>query len=185
MSEPFLGQIEIFGFGFAPKYWAICAGQTLAISQNSALFALLGTTYGGDGQRTFGLPDLRGRLPVGTTPPQVQQQWTIGQTGGEETHTPQAAEFPGHTHTLMASANTTTTTNTDVAAPNVGLGVTTGVDAGGTSFPMPIYVSDANPNVTAHKNAIGITGGQPHENRMPYLALNFCIALNGIFPSRN
>jgi len=180
MSEPFLGQIEIFGFSFPPKRWTFCAGQLMSIQQNTALFSLLGTFYGGNGQTTFGLPDLRGRLPVGLGP-----NWTLGQTGGTESVTLAATQMPGHSHTLRASSPAADDTNTVVPGPLVGLGQSRGHDDAGKAMVVNDYVVDPNPAAVMHPSAISPQGGQPHENRMPLLALNFCICLAGVFPSRN
>lgn len=168
MSEPFLAEIRLVGFNFAPRGWATCDGQILPIMQNQSLYSLLGTTYGGDGRTTFALPDLRGRVPIhfDSTNPQ-------GQSGGEETHTLTAAEMPGHTHQLMASNDTA-----DSAVPNgTALARSTATD--------PKWVSPATPVAMAPQTVGATGGGQGHENMQPFLALNFCIALNGLFPSRN
>ena len=185
MSEPFLGQVEVFGFSFPPKRWAQCAGQIMAISQNQALFSLLGTTYGGNGVTTFGLPDLRSRVAVGLGTDHQQASWTQGQVGGQESITLTPSQIPAHTHTLRAASGTDTTSDTNAPDSTVGLGVTTGLDTGGKAFTVNAYVADANPAATLHSSAISpASGGQPHENRMPLLALNFCICLAGLFPSR-
>lgn len=185
MSEPFLGQVEIFGFPFAPKLWATCAGQTLAITQNQALFALLGTTYGGDGQVTFKLPDLQGRVAVGAGNDHQGTAWSQGQSGGQEGITLSAFQIPAHTHVLRAAAGDTLTSNVSTPSPTVGLGQTSGKNSGGDAMTVNVYVDDAKPAANLHISAVSPgTGGQPHENRMPLLALNVCIALAGIFPSR-
>ncbi len=166
MSEPFLGEIRLMSFSFPPKGWAQCNGQILPISQNQALFSLLGTTYGGDGQTTFALPDLRGRVPVHFDGTQFFQ----GQQGGEESHTLQITELPTHTHTVAAGSGAAS-----VASP---------ANAYWADSGKAIYASDVDTTM-----APGITpsvgGSQSHANLSPYLALNFCIALQGIFPSRN
>ena len=166
MAEPFLSEIRIFSFGFAPQGWAQCNGQLLPINQNQALFSLLGTTYGGNGQTNFGLPDLRGRVPM-----HVGGGLTLGQKGGEETHTLIAGEMTAHTHQAKASANGPT-----VSPPTTNFWATnTGFSPYGTSADTPMS-----------PQAVGNAGGsQPHENRSPYLTLNCCIALQGIFPSPN
>ena len=165
MSTPFLGEIKIVSFNFAPKGWAFCNGQLLPINQNQALFSLLGTTYGGDGRTTFGLPDLRGRVPF-----HVGNGFTQGQRGGEEAHTLNLSELPAHTHFPMGSSNSA---NAVSPASNVWASLSNG----GFS---------ATPNTTLNPASITNTGGsQAHNNMSPYLALNFCIALQGIFPSRN
>jgi microcystin-dependent protein len=166
MAEPFLSEIKIFGFNFPPKGWAFCNGQLLPINQNQALFSLLGTTYGGDGQTTFALPDLRSRAPIHHGP-----SFNLGQRGGEEAHTITMAEMTAHSHQVQGSGNGPT-----VTPP------TNNFWATGTGFTP--YSSTAN--VAMDPACISNVGGsQPHENRSPYLALNFCIALQGVFPSQN
>jgi microcystin-dependent protein len=185
MSEPFMGQIEIFGFDFAPKQWAQCAGQLLSISQNQALFSLLGTTYGGDGRVTFALPDLRSRVAVGAGKDRVQVDWARGQADGEESLALTSMQLAAHDHTLMAASGTDVTKDTQFPSNTVGLGQTVGDDQG-TPMPVNAYVVDAKPAAALHFSAVSPgPAAQPHENRMPLLALNICIALVGLFPSRN
>jgi microcystin-dependent protein len=167
MAEPFLGEIRMTGFPFAPKGWAQCNGQQMPTNQNQALFALLGTTFGGNGRDNFNLPDLRGRTPmnVGT---QRNNSVGYGQVGGEETHTLTIGEMPSHTHTPMAS------TGSPAHASPVG---------NFWASNIPQY-STAQESALAPK-AIGMSGGgQGHPNLSPYLVINFMIALTGIFPSR-
>jgi microcystin-dependent protein len=164
MSEPFLGEIRIVSFNFPPRGWALCNGQLLPINQNQALFSLLGTTYGGDGRVTFGLPNLQGRMPVHAGAAVVQ-----GETAGEPTHTLSLAELPGHSHPVGARSNANTT------SPAAALWANGGKDA---FAPSPNAAMNA-----ATVSSIG--GGQPHQNMPPFLILNFVIALVGIFPSRN
>ncbi|MCA9032058.1 MAG: phage tail protein [Planctomycetaceae bacterium] len=167
MSEPFLAEIRIVGFTFAPRGWAFCDGQILPINQNQSLYSLLGTTYGGDGRTTFALPDLRGRVPI-----HMSAQHPLGEKAGQETHTLTAAEMPQHTHPFNGTTDTATARN---AAGQGYLG-TASVSAYRTS------------GTEAALNAATISsvgGGQQHENRQPYLGLAFCIALQGLFPSRN
>ena len=167
MSEPFLAEIKIISWNFPPKGWAFCNGQLLPINQNQALFSLLGTTYGGNGQTNFALPDFRGRIPV-----HMGSGFAEGQKGGEEFHTLNVAEMPAHNHIVSAStvadsANTNAPTN---------------------NFPTtdPINAYRAASNTTLAPLSVSNVGGsQPHENRQPFLVLNFIIALVGIFPSRN
>lgn len=170
--EPFIGQIQLFGFNFAPRGWAFCEGQLLAISQYTALFSLLGTTYGGDGRTTFGLPDLRGRVPIGpgTGPGLSTYRW--GQKGGQERVTLNINEIPSHTHTMMA----TTVAGSSSNPSGMLLAETGALDKE--------YGTGA---LTAMNNqAIGQMGGnQPHNILQPYLAVYYCIALVGVFPSRS
>ena len=170
MSEPYLGEIKIVSFNFAPKGWALCNGQSLPINQNQALFSILGTTYGGDGRVNFALPDLRGRTPV-----YQGQGITLGEKGGQEAHTLTVSEIPTHVHLLTA------------LAPNDGannVNVPTGNYFSNTS-PNELYVS-GNPNTNLNQASISMVGGsQAHNNMQPSLVLAFCIALQGIFPSRN
>jgi microcystin-dependent protein len=165
MSEAFLGEIRLFSFDFPPKGWASTNGQLLPINQNQALFSLLGTTYAGNGQTNFGLPDLRNCVPIHTG-----GGHTLGERAGETAHTLTSPEMPAHTHTLVGSAS-----NADVVAPAGNQPATA----------SQLYAPAAHP-VALDPSAAGPTGGsQPHTNQQPFLALNFCIALVGIFPSRN
>lgn len=169
MAEPFLSEIRLFSFNFAPRGWAQCLGQLLPINQNQALFALLGTTYGGNGTVNFALPDLRGRVPVHSG-----AGFVLGQRAGSESHTLNVSELPQHVH--VASGTNTSATTT---APGGSLYASASA-AVGTPFGPP-----GSP-VAMAAGSIGLVGGsQPHENRQPFLTINFCIALQGIFPSRN
>jgi microcystin-dependent protein len=179
MAQPFLSQIEAFPFNFAPKGWALCAGQLMPINQNQALFSLIGTTFGGDGVRTFALPDLRGRLANGFGQGLGLANYTLGQRGGEETHTLTAAETPTHSHLVNAVKNGTTG-GTNIPGSGVTLGEAYSSEAGSPA--VNVY-SSAAPTIAM--GSLGPTGGQPHENRMPYLTLNYCIALQGVFPSQS
>lgn len=164
MATPFLSEIRVFSFGFAPKGWAMCNGQWLPINQNQALFALLGTTYGGDGRVNFALPNLQGKMPI-----HQGGGYSLGQTGGEQNHTLIPSEIPQHTHQAIASAN----------AANQGV-ATNNFWANGS---QPAYAPGTNGQMAA--GAVGsIGGGQSHNNMAPYLVLNFCIALTGIFPTQ-
>jgi microcystin-dependent protein len=170
MSEPFIGEIRPMGFGFPPKGWAECNGQLLQINQNQALFSLLGTTYGGDGRTTFALPDLRGRVPIawGTTFP-------VGASGGEEQVTLGTSQLPTHAHNFQAS-----TQNANVANPTGAvLGASNNLYGAPQSL-TPVGVSAPYGPMIAPAGAAGA-----HENRMPFTVINFCIALVGIYPSRN
>ncbi len=165
MSNPFLGEIRIMSFNFPPKGWAFCNGQLLPINQNQALFSLLGTTYGGDGRTTFGLPNLQGRVPF-----HMGNGLTLGEVGGETAHTLSISELPAHTHTPAGSS---AAANTSSPVGNYW------ADAGKTNFNS---VSNAS---MAPQSISNVGGSQAHENMSPYLVLNFCIALQGIFPSQN
>lgn len=164
MPEPYLGEIRRFGFDFAPAGWAKCDGQLLQINDYQALFSLLGTNYGGDGETTFGLPDLRGR---------VATHWTsgspLGRKGGEATHVLTAAEMPPHDHVLRASS----APGTETTAAGNRLASSVGANA---------YAVATNPVTMAPGALANAGGGQSHENRQPYLVINFCIALTGVFP---
>lgn len=168
MAEPFLSEIRIFSFGFAPKGWALCNGQLLPINQNQALFSLLGTTYGGDGRVNFALPDLRGRASI-----HVGQGHTLGERGGEQAHTLSIAELPTHTHTLNG---------TSAAASQP---VPTGGFVATTAATDPIYAAPASLVSMFPGSLANVGGSQAHLNMQPFLILNFCIALQGIFPSQN
>lgn len=166
MSEPFLSEIRIMSFGFAPRGWATCDGQLLPINQNQALFSLLGTTYGGNGQTNFALPNLQGRVPI-----HEGAGRNLGESAGEVSHTLTVAELPAHTHTPQAS----------------GSNVNTGTPANNTWAPKSgTSLFSSAPNASMNAGAMGSNGGsQPHANMSPFLVLNFCIALQGIFPSPN
>lgn len=166
MAEPFLAEIRLMSFNFPPKGWALCNGQLLPINQNQALFALLGTTYGGDGQTTFALPDLRARVPI-----HVGQGHVQGERGGEESHTLTPAELPTHAHPAQASASQG---NTPLPAGNVL-----------ADSPSGLYAPPANLVALAPGSVTTIGGSQAHDNRQPFLVLSYCIALQGIFPSPN
>jgi microcystin-dependent protein len=170
MGTPFIGEIMIAAFNFAPKGWAQCNGQFLPINQNQALFSLLGTTYGGNGQTTFALPDLRGRTPIHRGSEFIQ-----GQQVGTESHTLVSSEMPAHNHTVEGSSANATTNNTASAGAG-----TLGYARAGTT----IYGPFANPTALLAQSVSNVGGSQPHENRQPFLVLMACIALQGVFPSR-
>jgi microcystin-dependent protein len=164
MAEPFLSEIRLFSFGFPPKGWAQCDGQMLPINQNQALFSLLGTNFGGDGRVNFGLPDLRGRVPI-----HVGSGHTLGERGGEQAHTLSISEIPTHTHSgraSSASGNTNNPSGNVLAAHRGGL-----------------YRSPANLVSLNAATLSNIGGSQAHLNMQPFLTITFCIALQGIFPS--
>ena len=171
MSEPFLAEIKIFGFNFAPRGWATCDGQTLPINQNQSLFSLLGTTYGGDGRTTFALPDLRGRAPLhpdGSNP--------LGNKAGEETHSLSVNEIPSHTHGAQATSATASTTD--------GTGNLL-ADTTGARFAITPFGAGTQTETLVPSSVSGGPSGQGHDNMQPYLTLTFGIALQGLFPSRN
>lgn len=175
MAEPFLGEIKIVGFNFAPRGWAKCEGQLLPISQNTALFSLLGTMYGGDGRTTFGLPDMRGRVGVGQGQGAGLSPYILGQELGQESHTLALAEMPAHTHEMAVSDQQATTSdprNGVFAKPNVN--------------PRMQNLYGGPATVDMEGDMIGATGNsESHQNRQPYLAVLFAIALQGVYPSRN
>jgi len=171
MAEPFLAEIRMVSFNFAPKGWAMCNGQVLPINQNQALFSILGTTYGGDGRTTFALPDLRGRAPI-----HLSAQHPLGQSAGQETVPLTANQVAPHSHTLFASAG--------AASSN---GPTGNVIAKKARFGVDVFAAP-NPAKTVPMAAAALSStgtSTPHDNMQPYLAINFVIALQGIFPSRN
>lgn len=166
MATPFLAEIRLFSFNFAPKGWAFCSGQVLPIAQNQALFSLLGTTYGGNGTTSFALPNLQGRTPL-----HFGAGFSLGQAGGEATHTVTIAEMPAHTHTPQGNS----------------AAATQGSPAAGTwATADQLPYNSVAPDVTLNPALIATAGGsQPHPNQQPYLVLTFAIALQGVFPSRS
>ena len=181
MLEPYLGQVEIFGFGFPPKGWATCDGKLLPIAQNQALFELIGTTFGGDGRLTFALPDLRSRLPIGQG-----NDYPVGTATGDENHTLLISETPYHGHgAVQALNNPVLADNTNVHDSTVGLTQSFAKDKAGNPLPLDIYVPDANPGVPMAAASIASFGGRAHANVMPYNTLNMCIALVGALPAPN
>ena len=169
MAEPFLSEIRLMSFVFAPKGWALCNGQLLPINQNQALFSLLGTTYGGDGRVNFALPDFRGRVPL-----HVGSGHTLGERGGEQAHTLSLAEMPVHSHLVQVASVAATTdspetlTNPAMATPRA-----------------PLFKAPQQPVPLAPQAVSSVGGSQPHLNMQPFLTVSFCIALQGIFPSPN
>jgi len=176
MSEPFVAEIRIFAFNFPPRGWALCNGQLLPISQNTALFSLLGTTYGGNGISTFGLPDLEGSAPLMPGQGPGLSLYDLGQTGGETAVTLLESEMPVHTHTVRANSGAGTQSspsNADWASAKI---LRQGIN---------LYTQSA-PNTTMNPQAFATAGAStPHNNMPPYLVLNFCIALQGVFPPRS
>ncbi|MEP3437319.1 MAG: tail fiber protein [Hoeflea sp.] len=172
MSEPFLAEVRLMGFNFAPRGWAFCDGQILPINQNQSLYSLLGTTYGGDGRTSFALPDLRGRTPLHTGNSNGGVDHSLGQKSGEETHTLGAVEMPQHTHSMEAGSVDGNTVNAT--------GALLAREAGN-----PYSASSAGLANFRSGTVANVGGGQAHENMQPYIAVNFCIALQGLFPSRD
>jgi len=174
MSDPFVAEIRIFGFNFAPTGWAQCNGQLLPISQNTALFSLLGTFYGGDGKSTFALPDMQGNAPMHPGQGQGLTERFLGETSGVETVTLLSSEMPAHNHLIQAHSSIA---NVNAPGPTVVLARS----SGGT-----IYQSNTNLNIVqmAFQELSPAGGGLPHNNMQPYLTLNFCIAMQGVFPPR-
>jgi microcystin-dependent protein len=169
MAEPFLSEIRIMSFNFAPKGWAQCNGQLLPINQNQALFSLLGTTFGGDGRVNFALPDQRGRTPI-----HVGSGHTLGEKGGEQAHTLSIAELPTHVHVASGTSNSTDPSGTNIPTANL-------LAAG----PGEIYAPAGNLVAMGPTTIANVGGSQAHLNMQPFLTLTFCIALQGIFPSPN
>ncbi len=173
MSEPFVGEIRMFAGNFAPRGWALCDGQLLAVSQNDALFSLFGTIYGGDGRTTFGLPDLRGRIPIhaGSGPGLTPRN--LGSRSGQERVQVTVAQLPAHSHALQASADPGSETGPEGNLP-------------AANTPVDIYKEPVPPGTDLETSAITAQGGsQQHENLMPFLAIYFIVALAGIYPSRS
>lgn len=170
MAEPFIGEIRAFSFNFAPSGWAMCQGQMLQVQQNQALFTILGNKFGGDGVKTFALPNMQGLTPIHPAP---QTFTPVGTVGGEELHTLTLSEIPSHTHELTGGSNATTNA------------------ASGSLWGTPADSLQATPysdksNATMNVNALAASGGsQGHENRQPYAVVNYCIALQGIYPPKN
>jgi microcystin-dependent protein len=181
MAEPFLSEIRIFSFGYAPKGWALCNGQLLPINQNQALFSLLGTNYGGNGQTTFALPNLQGRTPL-----HVGQGFTLAQAGGEQAHTLSMSEMPAHNHIAQA-ADVDGDKNVGGITPSNTKALARGLVSltGGSTTPANIYGTGPVNQVMSPSTISNVGGSQAHLNMQPFLVLNFSIALQGIFPSPN
>jgi len=181
MSDPYLSQIEAFAFSFAPRGWMPCAGQLLPINQNQTLFSLLGTTYGGNGINHFQLPDLRSRVAIGIGQGSGLSNYVQGQQVGQENGTLTTTNMPAGPHTHAVNASTATSGGTATPASNVVLSA--GYVTAGADPPTPVNIySTAAPTIPM--GALSPMGGQPHSNLMPNLALNYCIAISGIYPSR-
>jgi microcystin-dependent protein len=173
VSEPFLSEIRIMSFNFPPKGWAMCNGQILPINQNQPLFSLLGTTYGGNGQTTFALPDMRGNVPI-----HMGNSHTLGEKAGQQAHTLTLSEMPQHVHDFSA--------NTCVASASANATVGPPTNNYWANHGKTTYSTGGVSTAAMSPQAVGNYGGsQPHQNMQPYLVLNFCIALQGIFPSQN
>jgi microcystin-dependent protein len=172
MSDPYLGEIKLMPWSFAPRNWAFCAGQLLSISQNTALFSLLGTTYGGNGQTNFALPDLRGRVPIHRD---QQGQYPQGDSSGEEQETLSLSEMPAHNHSFVGTSDAS-----GGVAPTGGT-----ILAGPAPATAGFYGPDTTPTPLSAFSVSTVGGNQAHNNMQPFLAMNYCIALNGIYPSRN
>jgi microcystin-dependent protein len=172
MTSPYLGEIKLMPWSFAPRGWAFCAGQIMSISQNAALFSLLGTTYGGNGTSNFALPDLRGRVPIHRDQQGVYPQ---GAMEGEEQETLSISEMPAHNHAFLGTSalagGSAPTGGTILAAPSPNTGA--------------LYGPDTTPTALKANSISTVGGNQPHNNMQPFLTMNYCIALSGIFPSRN
>lgn len=179
MDTPFIGQVVLFAGNFAPRGWAFCEGQLLSISQNTALFSILGTTYGGNGQTNFALPDLRGRVAVGQGQGPGLSTWVLGEQQGAENVTLISTEMPAHSHLVQVSAgdaDTGTASNNFLANANAQFG----------ADQIPVNTYNGGTGATLAVNTIGPAGGsQPHQNLQPSLCINYIICLQGIFPSRN
>jgi microcystin-dependent protein len=179
MSEPYVGEIRMAGFNFAPVGWAFCNGQLLAISQNPVLFTLIGTTYGGDGQSTFALPNLQGRIPINQGQGPGLSPYVIGQLAGSETVTLVAAQLPQHGHSLQANADAASTANP--TGDYLAQARIPSLPSGG----VPVY-APASAAAAMNAGAIAPSGAsQPHDNMMPFQCVNFIISLFGVFPTQN
>jgi microcystin-dependent protein len=180
MAEPFLSEIRIMSFGFAPKGWALCNGQLLPINQNQALFSLLGTTYGGDGRVNFGLPNLQARIPI-----HMGGGYTLGQQAGENAHTLNFSEMAQHNHLVNAVDIAASASNAGHIPGNTKLLAQANATVSGKETSVSLYGNGSASKAFAPQSITSVGGGQAHNNQQPYLVLNFCIALQGIFPSQN
>ena len=180
MAEQFLGEMIMFASNFAPTGYALCNGQILPINQNTALFSILGTTYGGNGTTNFALPNMQGRVAVSLGQSPGLSNYILGQQSGEESHTLTQQEMPAHSHTVNA-VNNSTTGGTNIPGTSTALGAGYAVEANNPT--EAVYSTDA-PTLVSGPTGIG-GGNEPHENRMPFLTTTWCIALVGVFPTRN
>ncbi|GAA4323356.1 phage tail protein [Flaviaesturariibacter amylovorans] len=193
--DPFIGEIKIFGGNFAPRGWAMCQGQLLSIAQNSALFSLLGTMYGGDGVTTFGLPDLRGRTAIGMGQAPGLTNRSQGEMAGTENVSLVSTQIPMHAHPIDGNAHATLNVyngNADIDAPVAGASLATVNTGGRGASAYATFFSGGTTNTALAASSVGMSGNtgvaggsQPHDNMQPYLALNYIIALQGIYPSRD
>ena len=179
--DPYLGELRLFGFNFAPVGWQICQGQLLPISQYAALFSILGTQFGGNGTSNFALPNLQGMVPIGQGTGPGLSQFTVGETGGEQTVTLQLGQMPGHSHALNAlpahSANITPVAGSSLSEGEGG--------SRGSSYAVNTYTTNTR-STTLNPSAVGTAGGgQAHDNMQPYLTMNWCIAMSGVYPPRS
>jgi microcystin-dependent protein len=191
MSSPYIGEVILVGFNFAPTGWAMCNGQLMSIAENDALFNLIGTTYGGDGQTTFALPDLRGRVPISQGQGAGLSNYAIGESGGAETVTITVAQTPQHAHTIdPATLTATAKCKNGLGNQQTPVGNVLAVEAADASLPY----GNAAPNANMSSGAVtlsgtvtaGASGGsQPHDNLQPHLVMNYCISLFGVFPSQS
>ena len=177
MAEPFIAEIRVWACNFAPRQWAFCDGQILAISQNTALFALIGTYFGGNGTSTFALPNMQGRVAVDVGTGPGLDTYVIGEMGGQSTHTLLTSEMPAHSHTVSGATPGAAQEQTNIPSNQAWFGPSTG---GGFTY------ASTTPSTSLSQAAIATSGGSvPHNNMQPYLTMNFCIAVEGIFPARN
>ena len=180
MAEPFLSEIRLFSIDFAPKGWAQCNGQFLPVNQNQALFALLGTAYGGNGQTTFALPNLQGRVPIHFS---NNNNHTLGEAAGQSATTLTLQQLPAHTHQMMARGAQATPAGGAIPANTKSLAQA--MTATNPVQDVNLYGTGGNLSAMLPSSCTNVGGSQPHNNMMPYLVLNYCIALQGIFPSQN
>jgi microcystin-dependent protein len=184
MTDQYLGEVRVVAFEFAPQGWALCSGQVLQIRDNEALFSLLGTQYGGDGFSTYALPDLQGRVPVSFGQALSGSVYSMGDKGGEETHTLTTNEYPAHVHPLAGDGSTPASSN--FAQPfGANLGQVAAAQTPGPAIPFSFYSDGAANTQLDSRGLANNSGGQSHANLQPYLVMNFIIATTGIFPARS